>query len=344
MKTFTLGDLASQVGGEVLGDKNIQIFATAGLAQAGEGQISFLANRKYTPLVKSTQASAVIVKEKMASNAALLICQDPYYAFTRIAVLLHGYRRHPFSGISTGASIAPSAHIGQGSAIANHVNIMENVRIGKNCTLYPGVFIGPDSVVGDDCILYPNVVIYDQCRIGNRVIIQANSTVGEDGFGFATHKGVHHKIPHISRVIIEDDVELGAGCGIERGAMEDTIIGQGSKIGDAVVIGHGTKVGPHCLLVPQVGIAGSTTLGHHCVAAGQVGIGGHLHIGNGVMIGGQAGVSEDVPDGVTLWGTPAFEASQAKRSYFLIRRLPEIWKELKHLRERIAAIDGKTGK
>jgi len=340
MEAHTLGELASHVGGRIVGDANIQIQSAAGLAQAGAGDISFLANRKYARLVKTTQASAVVVKEELDSNAAMLICPDPYYAFTQIAVLLHGHRRHPFNGISKGASIAPSVRIGDGSAIGNNVNVCENVCIGANCTIYPGVFIGPDSVVGDDCILYPNVVIYDRCRIGNRVIIQANATVGEDGFGFATHKGVHHKIPHIGGVIIEDDVELGAGCGIERGAMEDTIIGQGSKVGDSVVIGHGTKVGPYCLLVPQVGIAGSTTLGHHCVAAGQVGIGGHLNIGNGVMIGGQSGVGEDVKDGVTLWGSPAFEAGQAKRSYFLLRRLPDIWKELKQLKERMAAIDG----
>jgi len=339
MKSYTLGDLAAHVGGQVSGDKAIEIKSAAGLAQAGNGDISFLANRKYKRLAKTAQASAIVVKEQLDSKAALLVCPDPYYAFTQITVLIHGYRRHPFSGISAGATIASSAAIGAGTAISHNVSVMENASIGTNCTIYPGVFIGPDSVVGDDCILYPNVVIYDRCRVGNRVIIQANATVGEDGFGFATHKGVHHKIPHICGVIVEDDVELGAGSAIERGAMEDTIIGQGCKIGDSVVIGHGTKVGPYCLLVPQVGIAGSTTLGHHCVAAGQVGIGGHLNIGNGVMIGGQSGVGDDVEDGTILWGSPAFEAGKAKRAYFLLRRLPEIWRELKRLKARMTAIE-----
>ena len=342
MKTYTLGELASHVGGQVVGDTNIAIHSVAGLRQAGEGHISFLANPKYARQVKTTGASAVIVKEPMTSNAAMLVCPDPYYAFMQITVLLHGHRRHPVSGVSQRAAIASSARVGQGTSIGDFACLSENVRIGANCTLYPGVFIGPDTVIGDDCILYPNVVIYDHCRIGNRVIIQANASVGEDGFGFATHKGFHHKIPHISKVIVEDDVELGAGCGIERGAMEDTIIGEGSKVGDAVVIGHGTKVGPHCLLVPQVGIAGSTTLGHHCVAAGQVGIAGHLTIGNGVIMGGQAGVGENIKDGVTLLGSPAFEAGKAKRAFFLFRRLPQMWKELKQLKARMAAIDGKS--
>ena len=342
MKSYTLGDLAAHVGGDVLGDAAIEIKSAAGLALAGEGDISFLANRKYTRQVKSTKASAVVVNQALESNAALLVCEDPYYAFTQIAVLIHGHRRHPFSGISAGAVIASSATIGEGAAISHNVTIMEKARIGANCTIYPGVFVGPNSVIGDDCILYPNVVIYDRCRVGHRVIIQANATVGEDGFGFSTHKGVHHKIPHICGVTIEDDVELGAGSAIERGAMEETIIGQGCKIGDAVVIGHGTKVGPYCLLVPQVGIAGSTTLGHHCVAAGQVGIGGHLNIGNGVMMGGQSGIGDDAKDGEILWGSPAFDAGKAKRAYFLIRRLPEMWKELKRLKARVTAIDGQA--
>lgn len=339
MKSYTLGELAARVDGHVSGDAETEIISAAGLAHAGKGQISFLANRKYTRLVKTTQASAVVVEEELKSNAALLICEDPYYAFTQIAVLIHGHRRHPFKGINPSATVDPSAVIGEGAAIANNVTIMENARVGNNCTLYPGVFIGPGSEVGDDSILYPNVVVYDRCRIGKRVIIQANATVGEDGFGFATHKGVHYKIPHIGIVIVEDDVELGAGSAIERGAMEDTVIGEGCKIGDSVVVGHGTKVGPYCLLVPQVGVAGSTTIGHHCVAGGQAGIGGHLTIGNGVMMGGQSGVGDDVADGAVLWGTPAFDAGKAKRAYFLLRRLPEMWKEIKRLKAKMADKD-----
>ncbi len=341
MQTYTLGELATHVGGEVLGDPALVIRSVSGLRQAGDGDISFLANPRYSRQVKSTGASAVLVREPIPSSAAMLVCPDPYYAFMQVTVLLHGHRPHPLSGISERAAIAASARIGEDTAIGDFVSLSEDVRIGDRCTLYPGVCVGPETTIGDDCILYPNAVIYDRCRVGNRVIIHANATVGEDGFGFSTHNGIHHKIPHISRVIIEDDVELGAGCGIERGAVEDTVIGQGSKLGDAVVIGHGTKVGPHCLLVPQVGIAGSTTLGHHCVAAGQVGIAGHLKIGNGVIMGGQAGVVENVADGVTLFGTPAFEASKAKRALLLLRRLPEMWKELKRLKARMDAFDGR---
>ncbi|MDX9787489.1 MAG: UDP-3-O-(3-hydroxymyristoyl)glucosamine N-acyltransferase [Desulfobacterales bacterium] len=341
MPSYTLSELAEHVAGKVIGDPNLEIRAAASLEQAAKGDISFLANPKYAPQVKTTRASAIVVKETTETSASLLLCQDPYYAFMLITVLLHGHRRHALSGISNRAAIAPDAVIGTGTCIGDFASLSEYVSIGKDCVIYPGVFIGSGTVIGDNCILYPNVVIYERCRIGNRVIIHANATIGEDGFSFATHNGVHYKIPHIGSVVIEDDVEIGAGSGVERGSMGDTLIGQGCKVGDSVVIGHGTKMGPHCLLVPQVGIAGSTTLGHHCVAGGQAGIAGHLNIGNGVMIGAQSGVGDDAADGEKLFGYPAYKAEKAKRAYVLIRRLPEIWKELKKLRARVDEIDGK---
>ena len=221
--------------------------------------------------------------------------------------------------------------MGRDCSIYDFVTISDNAKIGERCVLYPGVFVGPETEIGSDCILYPNAVIYDRCKIGDRVIIQANATVGEDGFGFATHKGEHHKIPHIGRVIIEDDVEIGSGCGIERGTLDDTVIGKGSKIGDLVAIGHGTKIGPYCLLVAQVGVAGSATLGHHCVAGGQAGIVGHIEIGNGVMIGAQAGVINDVPDGKIIVGSPAIDANKARRAYSLLERLPEMRQSIRKL-------------
>ena len=178
-------------------------------------------------------------------------------------------------------------------------------------------------------------MIYDKCKVGNRVIIQANATIGEHGFGFATHEGEHHKIPHIGRTIIEDDVEIGAGSGIERGTLDDTIIGRGSKLGDLVAIGHGTKVGPYSLLVAQVGIAGSTTLGHHCVAGGQAGIVGHINIGNMVKIGAQAGVINDVPDGKVIVGAPAIDASKARRAYSLIETLPEMRQSIRQIEKKL---------
>lgn len=336
MKTRTLGELAEAVKGKVIGDSRILIRAVATLENAKEGDITFLANRKYKKLCQSTKASAIIVREEPESPAALLVAEDPYYAFAQIVGIIHGEQETGKNEISSGASVAETAKIGENCAIGDFVSIGQHTCIGKGCRIYPGVYVGNNVTIGDDCVLFPNAVVYDRCIIGNRVRIHANSTVGQDGFGYATHKGIHHKILHIGRVIIEDDAELGAGCAIERGALDDTVIGRGSKVGDHVVIGHGTRIGPHCLLVPQVGIAGSVTMGHHCVAGGQVGIAGHLNIGNAVMIGAQSGVGDDIPDGAKVFGSPAFEALQAKRAYSLIKSLPEMKKTLRKIETALA--------
>jgi len=339
MKTKTLGELAEYIGGKVVGSSDVVIKSASTLGRAGEGDISFLANRKYEKQLRTTKASAVIVgKETPNVSVPLLVAEDPYYAFMQIMVLLHGHRKHKKVGISPHATISDSAKVGADCHIHDFVTIADKARVGDGCIIYPCVSIGRGVQVGNDCIIYPNAVIYNGCRIGNRVIINANTTIGEDGFGYASHKGIHHKIPQIGIVIIEDDVEIGACCGIERGTLGDTIIGQGSKLGDLVAIGHGTKIGAHCLLVAQVGIAGSTTLGHHCIVGGQVGIVGHINIGNNVMIAAQAGVINNVPDGKVLLGAPAIDAEQGKRAYSMIQYLPEMRQNIRKVEKRVSVL------
>jgi len=339
MPTKTLGELAEYVGGRICGDPNIVIKSASTLGRAREGDISFLVNRKYQKQLRTTKASAVIVdKETTDSSVPLLIAEDPYYAFMQVMVLLHGHRKHKKVGVSQRASISDSAKVGIDCHIHDFVTIADEAKIGDGCIIYPNVYIGQGVQIGNDSIIYPNVVIYDGCKIGNRVIINANTTIGEDGFGYASYKGIHHKIPQIGGVIIEDDVEIGACCGIERGTLGDTVIGQGSKLGDLVTIGHGTKIGPHCLLVAQVGIAGSTTLGHHCVVGGQVGIVGHINIGNNVTIAAQAGVVNNIPDGQVVLGAPAIEATQGKRAYSMIQYLPEMRQSIRNLQNQVEQI------
>ncbi|MFH1615465.1 MAG: UDP-3-O-(3-hydroxymyristoyl)glucosamine N-acyltransferase [Planctomycetota bacterium] len=335
MSAKSLGELAEYVGGYVQGDPSILIEAASTLGRAENGQISFLANDRYARQLQSTRASAVIVAQKTETPVPLLIAKDPYYAFMQIVVLLHGHRQHPETGISQKASISDNAKVGGDCHIHDFVTISSGAIIGSGCIIYPGVFIGPNVQIGYDCIIYPNVAIYDGTKIGNRVIINANTTIGQDGFGFATHDGVHHKIPQIGTVVLEDDVELGAGCAVERGTLGDTVIGKGSKIGDLVAIGHATKIGPHCLLVAQVGIAGSTNLGSHCILGGQVGVVGHINIGNNVTIGAQAGVIKSVPDGQIILGAPAIEATQGKRAYSTIQYLPEMRQSIKQLEKQM---------
>jgi UDP-3-O-[3-hydroxymyristoyl] glucosamine N-acyltransferase len=339
MAEKTLGELADYVEGQVLGDINVIIRAASTLNRASEGEISFLANNKYEKQLQTTGASAVIVgKDIKSAPVPLLICEDPYYAFMQIMVLLHGHRKHKKVGISPQANISDSAKIGVDCQIHQFVTIEDGAKIGNGCIIYPCTYIGQNVQLGNDCIIYPNVTIYDGCRLGKRVIINANSVIGEDGFGYASHKGVHHKIPQIGGVVIEDDVEIGACCGIERGTLGDTVVGQDSKIGDLVTIGHGTKVGSHCLLVAQVGIAGSTTLGHHCIVGGQVGIVGHVNIGNNVMIAAQAGVINNIGDNKIVLGAPAIDAAQGKKAYSMIQYLPEMRQGIKELQARVGKI------
>ena len=309
------------------------------LGRAGEGDISFLTNRKYEKQLWTTKASAVVVgKDAPTTSVPLLIAEDPYYAFMQIMVLLHGHRRHKKTGVSQRASISDSAKIGADCHIGDFVIIADGAKIRDGCVIYPGVYIGQDVQIGNDSIIYPNVTIYEGCRIGNRVIINSNSTIGEDGFGYATHKGVHYKIPQTGIVFIEDDVEIGACCGIERGTLSDTVIGQGSKLGDLVTIGHGARIGQYCLLVAQVGVAGSTNIGHHCVIGGQAGIVGHINIGNNVTIGAQAGVINNIPDNKVVLGSPAIEADTGRRAYSMSQYLPEMRQNIRELQNQIGQI------
>jgi len=339
MQERTLGELAQYVGGRVCGDPNLVIRAAATLGNAQEGDISFLVNRKYERQLQTTRASAVIVAKEIAgAPVALLVAEDPYYAFTQVMILLYGHRKHKETGISPQAAISPTARIGEDCHIHDFVTIADNARIGAGCVIYPCAYIGENVTIGSGCIIYPSVTIYEGCRIGDRVIINAGSAIGVDGFGYATHKGEHYKIPQVGAVVIEDDVEIGSCCGIERGTLDDTVIGRGSKLGDLVTIGHGTRVGPYCLLVAQVGIAGSTTVGHHCVIGGQAGIVGHITIGNNVTIGGRAGVINSVADGQTVLGAPALEANRARRAYTMLPHLPEMRQDIRNLQSKLRKI------
>lgn len=331
----TLAQLAQHVGGKVKGNADIEISSVATLENATGAEISFLSNPKYTNALQTTKAGAVIIGKDTDAPVPLLICEDPYYAFSQIVVLLHGYRQHKNVGISPKANIAKTAKIGKACIINDGAIICDDAVIGDNAVIYLGVFIGNNVKIGDNCILYPNAVIYDGCRLGNNVIINANATIGKDGYGYATHKGKHYKIPQVGVVVIENDVEIGANCCLQRGAIEDTVIGEGCKFGDLINIGHGVKIGAHCLLVGQIGIAGSTTIGHHCVIAAQVGIVGHIKIGNLVKIAAQAGVINDVPDGAAIAGTPAINALSAKRAYGMFEDLPELKKKIRRIEKQI---------
>jgi UDP-3-O-[3-hydroxymyristoyl] glucosamine N-acyltransferase len=321
MPTVALGEIVDFIDGRYAGNRDLRITTVAPLFDARAEQLSFLSNRKYAAQLAETKAGAILVPEDLEGEDERWIrVDDPYFAIARIMTRWFSVR--PMTkGVSPKASIAASAKLGENVAVGPFVTIGENVVVGNNVTIFQGASIEADSNVGDDCILYPNVVIYDGTRIGRRCIIHAGVVVGSDGYGFAMHDGKHYKIPQIGIVRIEDDVEIGAGTTIDRAALGETVIGEGTKIDNLVQIGHNVKIGKHCLLVSQVGIAGSTELGDHVFVAGQSGFSGHLKIGHRVQVAAKSAVLEDVPDDTKVMGSPAMPFNEFARRHAAVKRL-----------------------
>jgi UDP-3-O-[3-hydroxymyristoyl] glucosamine N-acyltransferase len=336
---MTLRQLAETIGAKLQGgdgsDGDRVVSRCAPIDEAGPDDVSFLVNPKYADGLKTSRAAAVIVGAEVETNGrAVLVAPDAYYAFRNAVVALHGFRRHPAVNagpISPLAVVHPSAKIGAGTVVHPFAVVSEGAVVGSNCVLYPHTFIGPGVRIGDDCLLYPSVTVYDDCVIGNRVTLQAGCSIGQDGFGYATHKGAHHKIPQVGNVVIEDDVEMGAHCAIDRATVGSTVIGKGTKFSDLIAIGHGCHVGKHNLLVAQVGLAGSVDTGDYVVMGGQVGVAGHLKIGNMVRIAATAGVMHNLPDKGDYGGTPAQPLADAKRAVLYTQRLPDLFTRLKKL-------------
>lgn len=318
---MTLKELAEKIGAEVVGNPSLEVFSANTLEEAQPGQISFLANPKYARQLQITHASAIVVAPDIHSDrTALLKIKDPYRGFMQSVVLLHGYRKHPHAGIHPRAYVDPDASVGEGTV------------------LYPGAYVGPRARIGRDCILYPNVVVYDDCIVGDRVTLHAGTSIGHDGFGYATAGGVHHKIPQAGNAIVEDDVEMGANCSVDRATLGSTIIGRGTKFSNNVVIGHGAKVGAYNLYVAHVGIAGSTKIGHHVTMGGSAGMVGHIKIGDNVNIAAYSLVTHDVGDEMTMIGNPAMPASQGRRAMALFTHLPELRDRIKQLENELAEL------
>lgn len=345
MQAVKLSELSEYLSGQgfsnrIEGPDDPELNGVNTLQEAGKGEISFLANIKYRAQLFETRASAAIVgpDEPVPEGLAVLRCQDPYGAVAAAILRIHGVRKHPQWGRDARAQIAESARIGENANIGPFVTIDGDVVIGDNVTLYPGCYIGNGVVLGDDVTLYPNVVVYDGSRVGNRVALHAGTVIGQDGLGYAPVEGRWVKIPQAGRVVIEDDVEMGANCAIDRATLGETRIGAGTKFSDAVVIGHGTKVGKHGMFVAQTGLAGSVTVGEHVIMGGQVGVAGHLTIGDNVTIGAKSGVWSDIPSNERYFGSPAFKWKQFWRQIAAVKELPDLLKKLHRLEAEVAAL------
>jgi len=342
---ITLTELAKILKGALIGDGSRLVDSCNTLAHATASQVSFLHMPKYAKQVETTHAAAVILapgeiktihRDPALPPLAVIEVKNTKFGWQQAIVALHGYRRHPAVGISDKAVIDPSARIGKNVNIHPFVTIAANCEIGDNVNLYPGVSLMAGAKVGDDSILYAHVTIYDDCLIGKRCILHAGAAIGTDGYGFATEAGIHHKIPQTGIVRVLDDVEIGGNSVVERAVLEETTIGQGTKIGNCVVIGHNCTIGPHNLLVSQVGIAGTTTTGKYVAMGGQAGVAQHLHIPDMVKVAAQSGVMTNPEPNSEVGGTPAMEGNLARRVYLQMFNLPELAKRVKELERQVA--------
>ncbi|MBJ6801689.1 UDP-3-O-(3-hydroxymyristoyl)glucosamine N-acyltransferase [Geomonas propionica] len=337
----TLREIAEHLGGTVSGDGEILIGGLATLDDAGEGQLTFLANPKYAGKVATTNASAVLMGiggNTHGKNA--IFHANPYLAFAKLLTLF--YTSHPPRlGVLPGSFVAPGAKIGADATIYPGASVGPGVTVGDRVTLYPGVVLYPGASVGDDVTLYANVSIRERCRIGNRVTIHDGTVVGSDGFGYAPDGSSWYKIPQIGIVVIEDDVEIGSNTVIDRAALEVTRVKRGTKIDNLVQIGHNCVIGEDCMIVSQVGISGSSQLGKHVILGGQVGVAGHIKIGDNVMIGAQSGVPGNVEPNQILSGTPVMPHREWLKSSTLVPKLPEFRKTLSALEKRVAELEEK---
>ncbi|MGQ0714109.1 MAG: UDP-3-O-(3-hydroxymyristoyl)glucosamine N-acyltransferase [Gemmatimonadaceae bacterium] len=336
-RLLTAEAIARLVGGELRGDGKVAIRSVAPLDRAESGDLTFLAAPRYAPLFGRTRAGAALVSPDLAEErgdvAARIIVAKPHEAMLRVLPEL--YRPPPrLVGVHPSAVIGRGARIGREVAIGPHAVVGRGVVLGDRVTVESGCVVDDGAGVGDDSRLFANVTVYPGAVIGRRVLIHAGARIGSDGFGYVFHDGAHQKVPHVGRCIIGDDVEIGANTTIDRGSIDDTVIGSGTKIDNLVHVGHNVRIGSLCLIMAQVGIAGSTHVEDGAILAGQVGLSGHLTVGKGARLGAQAGVFGDVPAGETWSGYPARPHKEALRAHAALFRLTGIMKTLERLAER----------
>ena len=335
----TLEEIASLISGELVGDGSIRIKGIAGIEEAEQGELSFLANPVYRVYLEKTRASAVIVgREIDKAKIPLIRHNNPYYAFCKALEIFTIKKDFP-EGIHKRAILGKDVRIGKGVHIGPYVIIGDRVQIEDRVTILAGSFIGDDSILGEESFLYPRVTIREESLIGKRVILHPGAVIGSDGFGYAKESGVYHKIPQVGKVVLEDDVEIGANTTIDRATLGETRIRRGTKIDNLVQIGHNVSIGENTVIAAQVGISGSTRVGKNVVMGGQVGLGGHIKIGDNVMLGAQAGATKSIPSNTIVSGYPAREHTKAKKIEACITLLPLYVKKIRELERRIKDIE-----
>lgn len=339
----TVSQLASLVRGRLVGDGSLEIRGARPLADAGPGDITFLDDERYAKQLRGSPASAALVGPHFRKHAAekgipTIEVDDPLTAFLAIREHLKGPRAARWTGVHPQAHVAPTARLGRDVAIHPFAYVGEGAEIGDGCTLHPGAIVGAGCVLGQRVVLHPHVVLYEATRVGDDTEIHAGTVIGGDGFGYRLQDGRHVKVPQTGSVEVGADVEIGANCTIDRGTFEATVIGDGSKIDNLVMIGHNNKIGRHNVLCGQVGIAGSCKTGDYVIMAGQAGIKDHVEIGDRAIVGAQAGVHRNIPAGQQVLGSPAIPIKEQRHIFAMIARLPEMHRQLRELSAQVAVL------
>jgi UDP-3-O-[3-hydroxymyristoyl] glucosamine N-acyltransferase len=341
---YTLGELAALLQGELQGPADLVLEGLAAVDRATPREITFIAEKRYARLAGASQAGAFIVAPDLRDlGRPLIIVPHPYLAYARVAALFAPPPR-AWPGISDRACLGRDLSLGREVSIAPLVFIGDRVRLGDGVTIMPGCYLGDEVQVGAGALLYPNVTILERCRLGERCIIHSGAVIGSDGFGFVPTAEGNVKIPQLGTVVIEDDVEIGANCAIDRGALGETRIGRGVKLDNLVHLAHNVVVGEYSLMAAQTGISGSSRLGRRVMLGGQVGLAGHLELGDGVRVGAKSGINHSIPAGQTVSGIPARPQKEWLQTMGVLPKLPELYRRLKRLEEKVNELSARLEK
>lgn len=338
MMKFSANEVAGLINGKVVGNGDIKVNGFSPIEEGKNGHLSFIANEKFAHFLETTDCSVLIVSEELLADKSyrptIIAVEDAYLAF-QILMNLYQKMMNKRVGIEQPSFIHETAVLGEEIYVGAFAYIADNAIVGEGTQVFPQVYVGKNVKIGKNCKIDSGAKIYDDCIIGDNCVIHANTVIGGDGFGFQPTANGYDKIPQLGNVILEDDVEIGSNCSIDRATIGSTIIGKGTKIDNLIQIAHNVKIGKNNVIAAQAGIAGSTTIGDWNMIGGQVGVVGHIKIGNQVRVQAQSGVNADVKDGETLYGSPAIGAGDFRRNYVHFRNLTNIVKRIDDLEKKI---------
>ena len=341
MEPVRLRDLATRLAAELIGDGEVMISGAAGLENAGPGDITFLARSSLAEKLAACEASAVIVGPQVEPDRPALRVEEPYRSFARLLADLVTPRDRIFPpGVHATAVVDETASVAPGASVGPYAVVGPGCRIGAGSRLGPHVVLECDVTVGAGCLLYAHVVVREGCRLGDRVILHAGCVLGADGFGYLPGPQGLEKIPQVGIVVLEDDVELGAGTCVDRATTGVTCIGAGTKLDNLVQVGHNVRIGRHSVFSAQTGISGSCEIGDGVSMGGQVGLADHLKIGNNVKVGAKSGLHRDVADGGVVFGYPALDAGESMKIAAALRRLPDLMRKVGQLERAVGNAAG----